>query len=89
MDAAFKPVVNGELDTQNFMKFDEVRMNIRNLKDYYHCKYALVSSSDSSLIRWSVQNQQEQDLDRHGRYQDSHKTILYILYDDSCSLLYR
>ncbi|WZZ02671.1 hypothetical protein YC2023_088592 [Brassica napus] len=24
MDAAFKPVVNGELDTQNFMKFDEV-----------------------------------------------------------------
>lgn len=25
MDAAFKPEVNGELDTQNFMKFDEVR----------------------------------------------------------------
>ncbi|KAF8093558.1 hypothetical protein N665_0383s0183 [Sinapis alba] len=24
MDAAFKPVVTGELDTQNFMKFDEV-----------------------------------------------------------------
>lgn len=24
MDAAFKPEVNGELDTQNFMKFDEV-----------------------------------------------------------------
>jgi len=23
-DAAFKPQVNGELDTQNFMKFDEV-----------------------------------------------------------------
>lgn len=26
MDAAFKPEVNGELDTQNFMKFDEVFM---------------------------------------------------------------
>lgn len=25
MEAAFKPQVNGELDTQNFMKFDEVR----------------------------------------------------------------
>lgn len=24
MEAAFKPEVNGELDTQNFMKFDEV-----------------------------------------------------------------
>jgi hypothetical protein len=31
MDAAFKPVVNGELDTQNFMKFDEVK--VRHLKD--------------------------------------------------------
>jgi len=25
MEAAFKPQVFGELDTQNFMKFDEVR----------------------------------------------------------------
>jgi len=25
MEAAFKPEVNGELDTQNFMKLDEVR----------------------------------------------------------------
>lgn len=24
MEAAFKPEVNGELDTQNFMKYDEV-----------------------------------------------------------------
>lgn len=24
MDAAYKPEVNDELDTQNFMKFDEV-----------------------------------------------------------------
>lgn len=24
MEAAFKPQVNGELDTQNFMKYDEV-----------------------------------------------------------------
>lgn len=24
IEAAFKPEVNGELDTQNFMKFDEV-----------------------------------------------------------------
>lgn len=27
MEAAFKPEVNGELDTQNFMKFDEVILN--------------------------------------------------------------
>lgn len=27
MEAAFKPEVNGELDTQNFMKFDEVLYN--------------------------------------------------------------
>lgn len=26
MEAAFKPEVNGELDTQNFMKFDEVKV---------------------------------------------------------------
>jgi hypothetical protein len=26
MEAAFKPEVNGELDTQNFMKFDEVQL---------------------------------------------------------------
>lgn len=25
MEAAFKPEVNGELDTRNFMKFDEVQ----------------------------------------------------------------
>lgn len=28
MDAAFKPEVNGELDTQNFMKFDEVHSSL-------------------------------------------------------------
>lgn len=26
MDAAFKPKINDELDTQNFMKFDEVKL---------------------------------------------------------------
>lgn len=41
MDAAFKPVVNGELDTQNFMKFDEVK--IRHLKD---------SKSSYALFQW-------------------------------------
>ena len=29
-EAAFKPEVNGELDTQNFMKFDEVCFNVLN-----------------------------------------------------------
>lgn len=28
MEAAFKPEVNGELDTQNFMKFDEVNSHL-------------------------------------------------------------
>lgn len=28
MEAAFKPEVNGELDTQNFMKFDEVHSSL-------------------------------------------------------------
>lgn len=26
-EAAFKPTINGELDTQNFMRFDEVFFN--------------------------------------------------------------
>lgn len=30
MEAAFRPEVNGELDTQNFMKFDEVLHNIHS-----------------------------------------------------------
>lgn len=28
MEAAFKPEVNGELDTRNFMKFDDVHSDI-------------------------------------------------------------
>lgn len=30
MEAAYKPVVNGDLDTQNFEKFDEVSINRRD-----------------------------------------------------------
>lgn len=28
MEAAYKPEVNGELDTQNFMKYDEVASHV-------------------------------------------------------------
>ena len=28
MEAAFKPIVNGDLDTQNFEKYDEVRSSL-------------------------------------------------------------
>lgn len=35
MEAAFKPEVNGELDTQNFMKFDEVIYNIILIFSYF------------------------------------------------------
>ncbi|XP_040363758.1 serine/threonine-protein kinase tricornered isoform X3 [Rosa chinensis] len=31
MEAAFKPEVNGELDTQNFMKFDELQLTPKDL----------------------------------------------------------
>jgi serine/threonine kinase 38 len=37
MEAAFKPEVNGELDTQNFEKFEEVLMFVF---DYYY-KYLI------------------------------------------------
>lgn len=35
MEAAFKPQVNGELDTQNFMKFEEVSEEI--CTQYFYC----------------------------------------------------
>ena len=38
MEAAFKPEVNGELDTQNFMKFDEV-----NYYYYYYYYYYYIN----------------------------------------------
>lgn len=42
MEAAYKPVVNGDLDTQNFEKFDEVSIT----KEICHLSH-LVNISDS------------------------------------------
>ena len=39
MEAAYKPEVNGELDTQNFMKFDEVLFTAHPLSFLYSFKW--------------------------------------------------
>lgn len=49
MEAAFKPQVNGELDTQNFMKFDEVYN--RNSSRYIHIISYFVYSLTEELLR--------------------------------------
>lgn len=42
MEAAFKPEVNGELDTQNFMKFDEVLCNFTFHFGFYFIFFLLL-----------------------------------------------
>lgn len=43
MEAAFKPEVDGELDTRNFMKFDEVKASLC----FYYVSRLLFYSTDS------------------------------------------
>lgn len=53
MEAAFKPEVNGELDTQNFMKFDEVSCCIwlfPTFSEDYRCCYIRLLSELSHFL---------------------------------------
>lgn len=47
MEAAFKPEVNGELDTRNFMKFDEVKTDLFAFIPLLRVSCLLLSSVDS------------------------------------------
>lgn len=75
-EAAFKPEVNDELDTQNFMKYDEVRCQIYAclLTAHENTRPILVTISevlDCAFVskiqlccRWIHQHLEELDLDR-------------------------
>lgn len=54
MQAAFKPEVNGELDTQNFMKFDEVISEVIYFIILDVCNYDLdlVSCTSTFVLDW-------------------------------------
>lgn len=60
MEAAFKPEVNGELDTQNFMKFDEVLYNIILIFSYFmvslylHQQYCFFFYSSTNITAITV-----------------------------------
>ncbi|XP_027177477.1 serine/threonine-protein kinase 38-like [Coffea eugenioides] len=55
MDAAYKPEVNGELDTQNFMKFDEVDPPpAKNSSG--HLRKMHLTSKDLSFIGYTYKN---------------------------------
>ena len=53
MEAAFKPEVNGELDTQNFMKFDEVMPkpipSLHYLWCFFYC-YIIISIVTTTMV---------------------------------------
>ena len=88
MDAAFKPVVNGELDTQNFMKFDEVTKTTisRFIKlSFYLSLAASQSSSGSFLGGLSKTNKNWIGTVMEGYH--SSKENLICLFRVSCSLL--
>uniref|UniRef100_A0A9I9DB80 non-specific serine/threonine protein kinase n=1 Tax=Cucumis melo TaxID=3656 RepID=A0A9I9DB80_CUCME len=55
IDAAFKPEVNGELDTQNFMQFDEIFSSVTFCKAHRFTSYHLDSNvkSNTAPIRTS------------------------------------
>ncbi|GFS43418.1 AGC (cAMP-dependent, cGMP-dependent and protein kinase C) kinase family protein [Actinidia rufa] len=86
MEAAFKPEVNGELDTQNFLKFDE-RHKARKLAPLTVMCLSWKESNTmafqgdlllmfSILPRWILQQQQEWVQDRCER--------VYVLSRDFC-----
>ncbi|RWW14281.1 hypothetical protein GW17_00021956 [Ensete ventricosum] len=50
MEAAFKPEVNDELDTQNFEKFEEVYLPVSN-QNYYFTSASVQTSSKSGPWR--------------------------------------
>ncbi|PKI72078.1 hypothetical protein CRG98_007535 [Punica granatum] len=56
MDAAFKPEVNGELDTQNFMKFDELDPPTSARTSSGTSRKMLLTPKDLSFVGYTYKN---------------------------------
>ncbi|KAG5541194.1 hypothetical protein RHGRI_021150 [Rhododendron griersonianum] len=56
MEAAFKPEVNGELDTQNFMKFDELDTHIPPRIGSGPSRKMLLTPRDLSFVGYTYKN---------------------------------
>ncbi|KAI4377063.1 hypothetical protein MLD38_014752 [Melastoma candidum] len=56
MEAAFKPEVNGELDTQNFMKFDEVEPPIPSRTGFGPSRKMMLTPKDLSFVGYTYKN---------------------------------
>ncbi|KAL2327229.1 hypothetical protein Fmac_020656 [Flemingia macrophylla] len=56
MDAAFKPQVNGELDTQNFMKFDEIDQPKPTRTESVPNRKKLITTQDLSFVGYTYKN---------------------------------
>ncbi|GFY96735.1 AGC (cAMP-dependent, cGMP-dependent and protein kinase C) kinase family protein [Actinidia rufa] len=56
MEAAFKPEVNGELDTQNFMKFDELDPPTQPRTGLGPSRKMLLTPTDLSFVGYTYKN---------------------------------
>ncbi|KAL8503852.1 hypothetical protein ACS0TY_022538 [Phlomoides rotata] len=56
MEAAFKPEVNGELDTQNFMKFDELNPPTPSKSGSGPSRKMLLTPKDLSFVGYTYKN---------------------------------
>ncbi|XP_073019648.1 uncharacterized protein [Primulina eburnea] len=56
MEAAFKPEVNGELDTQNFMKFDELDLPTPTISGSGTSRKAALTPKDLSFVGYTFKN---------------------------------
>nr|AFK39433.1 unknown [Medicago truncatula] len=56
MEAAFKPQVNGELDTQNFMKFDEVESPDAARAGSGSSRKMLLTPKDLNFVGYTYKN---------------------------------
>lgn len=56
MEAAFKPEVNGELDTQNFLKFDELDPPTSSRTSSGHSRKLLLTPKDLSFVGYTYKN---------------------------------
>ncbi|KAJ4950065.1 hypothetical protein NE237_026897 [Protea cynaroides] len=56
MEAAFKPEVNGELDTRNFLKFDELNPPTSARTGSGHSRKMLLTPKDLSFVGYTYKN---------------------------------
>ncbi|XP_043704976.1 serine/threonine-protein kinase 38-like isoform X2 [Telopea speciosissima] len=56
MEAAFKPEINGELDTQNFLKFDELNPPTATRTGSGHSRKMLLTPKDLSFVGYTYKN---------------------------------